>query len=204
MTVRQLHPIEVRSYEILRSRVDLSPMPPLWRAVAERVVHATADVGYALDLVTREEDLRKGWSALCSGAPIVTDDGMVAAGIGAREAVCAPVCHDGDPAAARLARAAGIPRAAAAVRLAYSEVGHGAVWVVGSEPEAIAELLKLGVRPALVVATPAGFAGAAGAKEVLRASGLPQFSNVSEKGGSVVAAAAVNALLDFPVGEDAS
>ncbi|MGI5327028.1 precorrin-8X methylmutase [Actinomadura nitritigenes] len=193
MTVRQPHPIEVRSYEILRSRVDLSPMPPLWRAVAERVIHATADLEYAVDLVTTEDFLVQGWSALRSGAPIVTDEHMTAAGISARETAC----HADDPAAARMARAAGITRPAAAVRIAYSEVGPGAVWVVGSAPEAIFEIIARRVRPALVVGTPVGFVGAAEAKEALRASGLPQLSNVSEKGGPAVAAAAVNALLYF-------
>ncbi|XRQ12460.1 precorrin-8X methylmutase [Actinomadura welshii] len=191
MTVRQPHPIEVRSYEILRARVDLSPMPPLWRAVAERVIHATADLEYAVDLVTREEFLRRGWAALREGAPIVTDEEMVAAGITAREAVC----HAADPAAARMARAAGITRSAAAVRLSYAEVGPGAVWVVGSSPDAVAEIIGRRVDPALVIGVPVGFVGASEAKESLRASGLPQLSNASEKGGSVVAAAAVNALL---------
>jgi len=193
LTVRQPHPIEVRSYEILRSRVDLSPMPPLWRAVTERVIHATADLEYAVDLLTREDFLKQGWAALRGGAPIVTDEGMVAAGVTARETVC----HAADPAAARLARAAGITRSAAAVRLAYAEVGPGAVWVVGSAPEAIFEIIDRQVSPALVVGMPVGFVGACEAKEALRASGLPQLSNVSEKGGSAVAAAAVNALLYF-------
>jgi len=193
MSTRQPHPIEVRSYEILRSRVDLSPMPPLWRAVAERVIHASADLDYAVDLVTREEHLARGLAALRSGAPIVTDVGMVAAGITERETLC----HIGDPAAARLARAAGITRSAAAVRLAYAEVGPGAVWVVGCAPTALFEIIERKVAPALVIGLPVGFVGAAEAKEALRASGLPQLSNVSEKGGSAVAAAAANALLYY-------
>ncbi|MFI0449526.1 precorrin-8X methylmutase [Actinomadura sp. 6N118] len=191
VTVRQPHPIEVRSYEILRSRVDLSPMPPLWRAVAERVIHSSADLEYAVDLVTTEEALRQGWTALIQGAPIVTDVEMVAAGITARETLC----HVSDPAAARMARAAGITRSAAAVRLSYSEVGPGAVWVVGCAPTALFELIQQKVRPALVIGLPVGFVDAAESKEALRASGLPQLSNYSEKGGSAVAAAACNALL---------
>jgi precorrin-8X/cobalt-precorrin-8 methylmutase len=191
--VRKPHPIEVRSYEILRSRVDLSPMPPLWRAVAERVIHASADLEYAIDLVTDEAHLERGLAALRDGAPIVADVGMVAAGITARRTLC----HIGDPAAARMARAAGITRSAAAVRLSYSEVGPGAVWVVGCAPTALEELIKLDVRPALVIGLPVGFVGAAESKQALRDSGLPQLSNVSEKGGSAVAAAAVNALLYY-------
>ncbi|MDX6742881.1 precorrin-8X methylmutase [Actinocorallia sp. A-T 12471] len=193
MNVRQPHPIEVASYEILRSRVDLSPMPPLWRAVAERVIHASADLEYAVDLVTDERHLRRGLDALRSGAPIVTDVPAVAAGITERQSVC-PI---DDPAAVRMAKAAGITRSAAAVRLAYSEVGPGAVWVVGSAASALEELILRGVRPSLVIALPVGFVGAAEAKAKLRGSGLPQVSNVSEKGGASVAAAAANALLYF-------
>ncbi|WP_026314238.1 precorrin-8X methylmutase [Actinomadura flavalba] len=191
--MRQPHPIEVRSYEILRTRVDLSPMPPLWRAVTERVVHVSADLEYAVDLVTGEEHLARGLAALRAGAPIVADEQMVAAGITARRAYCALT----EPETARTARSAGIDHAAAAVRVAHAEVGPGAVWVVGSAPPALLEIIAADVRPALVIGLPVGFVGAAQAKEALRGSGLPQLSNVSEKGGSVVAAAAVNALLYY-------
>ncbi|MCP2341922.1 precorrin-8X methylmutase [Actinomadura rupiterrae] len=189
--VRKPHPIEVESYRILRSRVDLSPMPPLWRAVTERVIHASADLEYAVDILTREEDLLQGLAALRAGAPIVTDVEMVAAGITARDVVC----QVAGPATGRMARAAGITRSAAAVRLAYAEVGPGAVWVVGCAPTALVEIIERGVRPALVIGLPVGFVGATESKQALRDSGLPQVSNYSEKGGSAVAAAACNALL---------
>jgi precorrin-8X/cobalt-precorrin-8 methylmutase len=188
---RRIHPIEARSYEILRSRVDLSARPPLLRAVAERVIHASADPAYADDLIALEDHLRQGRAALRRGAPIVADVAMVAAGITTREVVC----RIADPAAARLAAAAGLTRSAAAVRLARDEVGAGAVWVVGCAPTALTEIIAGDVPPALVIGLPVGFVGAAEAKRALRDSGLPALSNVSEKGGSAVAAAALNALL---------
>ncbi|PZG14463.1 precorrin-8X methylmutase [Micromonospora craterilacus] len=188
---RVVHPIEALSYRILRSRVDLSHLPPLTRAVVERVVHASADLDYVADLVCDEAALADGLAALRAGAPVVTDVAMVAAGITGRRTVC-PVA---EPAAARLARAAGITRSAAAARIAANQVGPGAVWVVGCAPTALAELLTLDARPALVVGLPVGFVGATEAKAALRASGLPGVSNRSEKGGSAVAAAALNALL---------
>ena len=181
-----VHPIEQESFAILRSRVDLSHLPPLHRAVVERVVHSSADLDYVDDLVTDEEVLRRGQAALLAGAPVVADVGMVAAGITMREALCRvkqATGHDG------------LTRSAAAVRLAFAEVGPDAVWVVGCAPTALFELVRLDVRPALVVGLPVGFVGAAESKQALRASGLPAVSNVSEKGGSAVAAAAVNALL---------
>lgn len=188
---RSVHPIEEESYAILRSRVETSHLAPLSRRVVERVVHASADLGYFDDLVCDEETLAAGLAALRAGAPVVVDVEMVGAGITARDAICR--LHD--PRVGELARSAGLTRSAAAVRLAFEEVGAGAVWVIGCAPTALLELLELRVDPALVIGLPVGFVGAAASKAALRAGGLPAVSNVSEKGGSAVAAAAVNALL---------
>jgi precorrin-8X/cobalt-precorrin-8 methylmutase len=190
---RVVHPIEAESYRILRDRVDLTHLPPLTRAVTERVVHASADLAYVDELVCDEAALASGLAALRAGVPVVTDVAMVAAGI--TRAGLELVCPVAEPAAAELGRAAGITRSAAAVRIALDRVGPGAVWVVGCAPTALVELLTLDAAPALVVGLPVGFVGAAESKAALRASGLPAVSNVGEKGGSAVAAAALNALL---------
>jgi precorrin-8X/cobalt-precorrin-8 methylmutase len=89
----------------------------------------------------------------------------------------------------------GITRAAAGIRVAGSEVGPGAVWVIGTAPTALADLLARGPAPALVIGLPVGFVGAVEAKQALRDSGLPAVTNISEKGGAAVAAAALNALI---------
>jgi precorrin-8X/cobalt-precorrin-8 methylmutase len=189
-----VHPIEAESYRILRARVDLSHLSELTRAVTERVVHASADLEYADTLVADEEALRAGREALLDGAPIVCDTRMVAGGITGREARV-PLL---DPRAAQLAASEGITRTAAAMRIAARETGAGAVWVVGNAPTALFELLERPPRdPALIIGLPVGFVGAAEAKAALAASGLPCVANRGEKGGSAVAAAAVNALLYF-------
>jgi len=189
-----VHPIEAESYRILRARVDLSHLPALVRAVTERVVHASADLEYADTLLADEAALRSGREALLAGAPVVCDTRMVAGGITRREATV-PLL---DPRAAQLAASEGITRTAAAMRLAVEETGAGAVWVVGNAPTALFELLDRPPRdPALIVGLPVGFVGAAEAKAALAASGLPCVANRGEKGGSAVAAAAVNALLYF-------
>jgi len=184
-------PIETESYRILRSRIDLSHLPALTRAVTERIIHASADFDYASDLICDEAALAAGVAAISRGAPLVADVAMVAAGITGYPVIC----KIRDSVAARLARTVGITVSAAASRLAFGEAGPGAVWVVGCAPTALEEILRRDVVPALVIGLPVGFVGAAAAKESLRASGLPALSNVSEKGGSAVAAAAFNALL---------
>jgi len=184
-------PMTPEESQVLRSLVDLTALPRLSRDVTERIIWASGDVGYATDLVCAEPALEAAVSALAAGAPIVADVPMVAAGITGFPLIC----KADEPLTQRLARTASIPVGAAAVRLAFGEAGPGAVWVVGSEPVAIYEILARGTEPALVIGVPAGFLAAAEAKKTLRGSGLAALTNVSEKGGPVVAAAACLALL---------
>ena len=192
--MRRVHPIEAESYRILRGLVDLSHLGPLSRAVAERVIHASADLEYAETLALDESALEGGLRALRHGAPVVTDARMVAAGITARKTLC----YVSDPRAGQFSQDLGTTRSAAGFRIAAAEVGDGAVWVVGNAPTALFELLEMDVEPALVVGLPVGFVGAAESKEALVRSGLPAISNQGPKGGSAVAAAAVNALIYAP------
>jgi precorrin-8X/cobalt-precorrin-8 methylmutase len=191
--MRRVHPIEAESYRILRRMVDLSHLGPLSCAVAERVIHASADLEYAQSLILDESALEGGIEALRRDAPVVTDVGMVAAGIPGRETRC----FVADSRAPELSETLGITRSAAGFRLAAEEVGEGAIWVVGNAPTALFELLEMDVAPALVVGLPVGFVGAAGSKDALAASGLPAIANQGPKGGSAVAAAALNALIYY-------
>jgi precorrin-8X/cobalt-precorrin-8 methylmutase len=194
--MRRVHPIETGSYRILRELVDLSGLGRLSRVVAERIIHASADLEYAETLVLDEAALGKGLEALRRGASIVADVGMVAAGITAREALC----YVSDPRARGISENLAITRSAAGFRVAAKVVGSGAVWVVGNAPTALFELLEMDVDPALVIGLPVGFVGAAESKEKLIENGLPAVTNRGPKGGSAVAAAALNALLYFEEG----
>jgi precorrin-8X/cobalt-precorrin-8 methylmutase len=190
----RVHPIEVESMAILASRVDLTPLPPLCRAVAERVIHSAADVRYLDDLVLDEDALRRGWEALAAGATIVADSRMVAAGITGSE-VRVPL---GEQDVTADAAAGSTTRSAVAVERAAADIGPGAVWVVGNAPTALDAVIRHAPDPGLVVGLPVGFVGAAESKAALRDSGLPAVTNRTELGGSAVAAAAVNALLYTP------
>ena len=191
--MRRVHPIETESYRILREMVDLSYLGPLSRAVAERVIHASADPEYAATLALDEGTLERAVEALRRGVPVVADARMVAAGITSRERLC----FISDPRAKELSERLGITRSAAGFRIAAEVVGTGAVWVVGNAPTALFELLEMDAEPALVVGLPVGFVGAAESKGKLLESGLPAVANRGPKGGSAVAAAALNALLYF-------
>lgn len=186
------HAIEAESYRILRERVSLGHLAPAARAVVERVIHASADLDYAHSLVVSPGAAEAGVEALRAGAPVIADVEMVRAGITGVAAHCYLADADADA-------GAGLTRSAAAMRLAARRHPEGAVVVVGCAPTALVEAVELvqagTFRPALLVGLPVGFVGAVESKALARACATPSITNVGEKGGSSVAAAALNALV---------
>jgi precorrin-8X/cobalt-precorrin-8 methylmutase len=188
-----VHPIEVESYRILNERVDLSGWPDGPRQVVARMVHATADESFAATARIGPAAISAAIAALNAKAAVVCDSRMVVAGI---PAVSQAVCFLGEVETAP----PGDTRSAAAIRLAASRYPVGAIWVIGNAPTALIELLRLHesgtIRPAAVIGLPVGYVGAAEAKAALWDSELRSVSitNAGERGGSPVAAAALNAL----------
>ena len=192
-----VHPIEAESYRILASRMDLDRWPPLSRAVVARICHAAADVGYGDTLVLDEVDVARGVAALRAGAPVVVDVEMVRVAAARVHPTC--LLAEGRARQARCkADEPDLTASAAGMRVAAERWPTGAIVAVGNAPTALFEVLRLAAagtfQPALVIGLPVGFVGAADSKAALRASGLPAISNVGERGGSAVAAAALNAL----------
>jgi precorrin isomerase len=187
-----IHPIEAESYRILETRVDLSRLGPGPRAIVERVIHASADVEYAASMIVDDAAVDAGVRALRANRAVLCDVEMVRHGIRGVNAECHLL---------RDTCAGEATRAARGMRAAAARHPSGALVVVGCAPSAldeVVELARLGTfEPALVVGLPVGFVGAADSKARLRASGLLAITNVGEKGGSAVAAAAVNALVRF-------
>jgi precorrin-8X/cobalt-precorrin-8 methylmutase len=189
--VTAIHPIELESYRILRERVDLSHLGGGAAAVVARMIHASADVEYATTTVVGEHAVDAGIAAMRAGAPVVTDVEMTRVGLSGVDRRCF-LDHVGP---------AGRPtRSAAAMRIGATEHRDGAIFVVGCAPTALIELMAVvdegRTRPALVIGLPVGFVGAAESKELLRQSPLASIAitNIGEKGGSAVAAAAFNAI----------
>jgi precorrin-8X/cobalt-precorrin-8 methylmutase len=193
----RIHPIEVESYAIMAGRVDLSSWPPGARDVVARMIHATADESFADTTRVGPAAMEAALAALRGGAAVVCDAAMVVAGIPAAARMVAVHCYlDRVPVAP-----AGGTRTAAAIALAASDHPDGALWVIGNAPTALTALLELHaagrVRPAAVVGLPVGYVGAAEAKAALWSSALGRvaITNTGPRGGSPVAAAAVNALV---------
>lgn len=193
--------ITERSFELIRAEVDWTALPPEVRAVALRVVHACAMPEILADLRWGGDPMTAGRRALAEGRPVIADCRMVAEGVTRRFLpVDNPVlCPLHDPEVPARAAQQGITRSAAAVELWGSHMA-GAVVALGNAPTALFRLLELldegAPRPAVILAFPVGFVGAAESKQALIDSGLecPFVTLQGRRGGSAMAAAAVNAL----------
>ena len=189
-----------RSFALIRREVDLAAIPRALRALAVRLVHASGEPDLLRDLRWSEDAAARARVALASGAPILVDSEMVAAGIQRRSQVR---CLLNDRRVAGLARKLGTTRSAAAVELWRPHLG-GAVAAIGNAPTALFHLLEMigagADRPAVILGFPVGFVGAAEAKAALaeNALGLAYVTLLGRRGGSALAAAAVNALLEPP------
>ena len=188
--------IERRSYEIIDARLaTIETDAPDIRAIIRRVVHATADFSFARTLRVHREAVSAGVRALESGRPIVCDVRMLQAGI--TRVPSEVLCAIGREDVADRARQLGCTRAAAAMEVLSAQI-DGAIVAVGNAPTALWKILEMartgGPRPALVVGLPVGMVGARESKQALLESDLVYVTNVGPRGGSPVAAAAVNAL----------
>jgi precorrin-8X/cobalt-precorrin-8 methylmutase len=188
--------IEQRSYEIIESHLGpAGPADPAERAIIRRVIHATADLSFARSMRIHPQAVRCGTEALAAGRPILCDVQMLHVGI--TRAARAVHCAISDPQTTRLAAERGCTRAAAAMEVLQDRL-DGAIVAIGNAPTALWKVLEIaatgGPRPALVVGLPVGFVGARESKLALIESGLCYITNIGPRGGSPVAAAAVNAL----------
>ncbi len=189
-----------RSFATIRAEANLSRFSPLEERVAVRIIHACGMVEIAEDIVFSPGVVEAARGALRAGAPIFCDANMVAHGV-TRARLPANndvICTLADPRVAGLAKEMGNTRSAAALELWRERIG-GAVIAIGNAPTALFRLLEMlsdgAPMPAAVIGMPVGFIGAAESKEALRAFGRVPFIIVAgRKGGSAMAAAAINAL----------
>lgn len=190
-----------RSFATIRAETDLAGVEPVLERTIVRMIHACGMVDLVADIAASPGFAPAAEAALRAGAPVLCDTNMVASGVtrarlpAANEVVCTLT----DPRVAPLAAAIGNTRTAAAVEL-WRERLDGALVVVGNAPTALFHLLDLvaagGPRPAAVIGIPVGFIGAAESKVALaqNALGLEHLVVHGRRGGSAIAAAAVNAL----------
>lgn len=209
LDIRRGQDIEAESMRIIESEV---PEPRAFAGdewlVVRRMIHTTADFGL-LDLVRfHPKAVEAGRRALASGCTLVTDTEMARAGIPDRRMLalsCTVRCLMRDPEVLTLSKELGCTRARAAVDFAIERIDSPrgpAIWVIGNAPTALLRLLEHveagRAEPALIIGMPVGFVNASESKALLMAqSKIPYIAIQGRKGGSALAASAVNALAEM-------
>lgn len=190
-----------RSFATIRAEADLASLPADVSQVAVRMIHACGMVDLVRDIAFTPGVVARAREALRAGAPILCDVAMVASGVTRKRLPAGNdvVCTLSDPSVPGLAAAMGTTRSAAALELWRERMG-GAVVAVGNAPTALFRLLEMieegAPRPAAIIGVPVGFVGAAESKDALAAhpAGLDHLVVRGRRGGSAIAAAAVNAI----------
>ena len=199
--IRDPKAIYAESFAQVRAAVDLARFPDALHPVVERLVHSCARPEIAAALRWEGDVADAGCAVLNAGAPILADAEMVARGV-TRPLLPAdnPVlCRLNEAGVPDLAARLGTTRSAAAVEFWKADLS-GAVVAIGNAPTALFHLLE-GLhagwpRPAVILAFPVGFVGAAESKQALIEAdlGIPYITLPGRDGGSALAAAAINGL----------
>jgi precorrin isomerase len=199
--IRDGNEIYRNSFAMIRSEANLASLPPDFETIAVRLIHACGMTDIVEDLAYSIDAVQAGRTALQAGASILCDARMVADGVTRRRlpANNPVICTLPDPQVPMLAQKVNNTRSAAALELWRSQM-EGSVVAIGNAPTALFRLLEMldeGVpKPALILGFPVGFVGAAESKSALaeNSRGVPFISLLGRRGGSAMAAAAVNAL----------
>lgn len=190
-----------KSFAIIRAETNWKNLPDDLAHVAVRLIHSCGMTDITEDLEASPDAVKIGRNALAGGAAILCDSQMVANGITkARLPKDNPIiCTLNYPEVTELARQINNTRSAAALELWRPHLA-GAVVAIGNAPTALFRLLELldqnVDKPALILGFPVGFVGAAESKIELATNsrGVPFITLHGRRGGSAIAAAAVNAL----------
>ncbi|WP_017652989.1 precorrin-8X methylmutase [Fortiea contorta] len=199
--IRDADEIYRHSFAIIRSEANLNLLPPDVAKVAVRLIHACGMTDIVNDIGYSPTAVQSARAALADGAPILCDCRMVADGVTRRRlpANNQVICTLNEPETAELAQRLGTTRSAAALELWQPHLDR-AVIAIGNAPTALFRLLEMldtvTTKPAIILGFPVGFVGAAESKAALAADSrnVPFLTLHGRRGGSAIAAAAVNAL----------
>jgi precorrin-8X/cobalt-precorrin-8 methylmutase len=191
-----------QSFATIEAEARLDLLPASLRAVARRMIHACGMTDRVADLAWGGDPVGAARRALPAGAPILVDAQMVASGIiRSRFPTSDVVCVIADQQVADAASRLHTTRSAAAVELWRGRL-QGAIVAIGNAPTALFHLLDMieagGPHPAAIFAFPVGFVGAVESKQALIDAdlGVPYLTLRGRRGGSAIAAAAINALAE--------
>lgn len=194
--------IERESFRIIRELADLDGFDATEQQVVMRVIHSLGMPEVSGSVRFSANACAAGIAALESECPILCDVEMVKQGVTRRMRKTPPLCFLNDERVPALAQARGETRSMAALELWQPQLADSLV-LIGNAPTALYRLLEMiesgAGKPALIIAMPVGFVGAADSKQLLwdrhQALDIECITLLGRQGGSAVTAASCNALL---------
>ena len=197
--------IENRSFEILTEELknmgvilsgDTAP-------VIKRCIHTSADFDYANTLKFSKDAVKILKELFRKKTLIITDTNMALAGINKKKLAKYGIearCFMADEDVAEEAKERQITRASVSMEKAM-RMSDQIIFVVGNAPTALITLNEAyrngKYKPAFIIGVPVGFVNVEAAKELILESDIPYIVNRGRKGGSNIAAAICNAVLNM-------
>lgn len=199
--IREPDQIYAQSFAEISRIQQLKDVPEAIKPLATRIVHACGMPDILDDLRYSNDVVEAAKQAFDAGADIFCDVETLRYGVMERllPKGCKLHCRISAPETEAFAKARKMTRAAAQIDL-WGESLKGQIIAIGNAPTTVFRLLELidqGLpKPAVIVAFPVGFVGAAESKaELVRdARGVPFVTLLGRRGGTAMAQAAVNAL----------
>lgn len=193
------HATDAQSLIFVDQELDEPSLAPAELEIVRQVIYATGDFGYQSLIGFSDQVLSAGAAALAARTPILVDVPMVQAGITAevQSSFANPIyCGRGSITRPQKLKTQATWGLESLVRR-YPE----AIVIVGEAHTALTVLADLieaeEIKPALIIATPPGFLDAEAAKLRLRRTWIPLIDIRDRRGGSTVAVAIANSLIDL-------
>ena len=197
--------IQQRSFDIVRSQVDLTHLNALEKQIAVRMIYACGDPSIINDLRFSQGAAESGLQSLKQQKQVICDVNLVVSALNKKLLPQSPLCFINKAEVVTQAKVKTHTRSMVAVDYWHQAIS-GSIVLIGNAPTALfrlMELLEQGKinKPALIIAVPVGYTGAAESKQYLwehhQALDVPCITLLGTRGSSALAATAMNALLSY-------
>jgi precorrin-8X/cobalt-precorrin-8 methylmutase len=199
-----INPVEIekKSFEIINKEIKKYSIEKKNMETITRIIHTTTDFDYANITEIHEDAIDKGINAIRNGYNIYVDTNMIYAGINKKklETFGSKIySFIDDEEVIEIAEERGTTRSIVGIEFAAKDPSIR-VFVIGNAPTALFKLNELiinnKIKPELIIGVPVGFVGAEESKEEIKKRGIPYIVTNGKKGGSTVAVAIINSLIN--------
>lgn len=197
--------IQQRSFEIVRQQVNMEHLNELEQQIAIRMIYACGDPSIITDLRFSQGATEAGLQALQQQTHVLCDVNLVTAPLNKKLLPHAPLCFINEDKVIKQAKTSNQTRSMVAVDYWQNDI-ESSIVLIGNAPTALFRLMERLEegnihKPALIIAVPVGYTGAATSKQYLwehyQTLGVECIVLLGTRGSSALAATALNAFLSY-------